>query len=167
MQTKFSLKYNSTFNLFKNLIALHSCYKLLYLIIYKSLVPSELIEKQLKNVQLCNKKIFPLAFLHRIIAFGATEFCYVTKATDHMILKGNNNRQREYIAAQGPLPGTKDDFWRMIWEQNSRNIIMVTQTVERGDFLYLFMIRHTTKTGSVIKCRFLLKMKKFLCVLLQ
>nr|CAB3265286.1 receptor-type tyrosine-protein phosphatase beta-like [Phallusia mammillata] len=47
-------------------------------------------------------------------------------------IPGNNNRQREYIATQGPLPGTKDDFWRMVWEQNTRNIIMVTQTVERG-----------------------------------
>uniref|UniRef100_H2YIJ3 protein-tyrosine-phosphatase n=1 Tax=Ciona savignyi TaxID=51511 RepID=H2YIJ3_CIOSA len=47
-------------------------------------------------------------------------------------IPGNNNRQREYIATQGPLPGTKEDFWRMVWEQDSRNIIMVTQTVERG-----------------------------------
>ncbi|CAK8684510.1 unnamed protein product [Clavelina lepadiformis] len=42
------------------------------------------------------------------------------------------NNKREFIATQGPLPGTKDDFWRMVWEQDSRNIIMVTQTVERG-----------------------------------
>ncbi|XP_013791926.1 tyrosine-protein phosphatase 10D-like isoform X2 [Limulus polyphemus] len=39
---------------------------------------------------------------------------------------------REYIATQGPLPGTIDDFWRMVWEQNVTIIIMVTQCVERG-----------------------------------
>ncbi|XP_074231504.1 receptor-type tyrosine-protein phosphatase beta isoform X1 [Camelus bactrianus] len=43
-----------------------------------------------------------------------------------------NNFRREYIATQGPLPGTKDDFWEMAWEQNVHNIVMVTQCVEKG-----------------------------------
>ncbi|XP_069028817.1 receptor-type tyrosine-protein phosphatase beta-like isoform X2 [Embiotoca jacksoni] len=43
-----------------------------------------------------------------------------------------NNFRREYVATQGPLPGTKDDFWKMVWEQNVHNVVMVTQCVEKG-----------------------------------
>ncbi|XP_043092464.1 receptor-type tyrosine-protein phosphatase beta [Puntigrus tetrazona] len=46
-------------------------------------------------------------------------------------IPGNNFRW-QYIATQGPLPGTKDDFWRMVWEQNVHSLVMVTQCVERG-----------------------------------
>ncbi|KAL4641461.1 receptor-type tyrosine-protein phosphatase beta-like [Arapaima gigas] len=42
------------------------------------------------------------------------------------------NFRREYIATQGPLPGTKDDFWKMVWEQNVQNVVMVTQCLEKG-----------------------------------
>ncbi|KAM7378583.1 hypothetical protein PAMA_013473 [Pampus argenteus] len=43
-----------------------------------------------------------------------------------------HNFRREYIATQGPLPGTKDDFWRMVWEHGVYNVVMVTQCVEKG-----------------------------------
>ncbi|XP_056138465.1 phosphatidylinositol phosphatase PTPRQ [Lampris incognitus] len=38
----------------------------------------------------------------------------------------------EFIATQGPLPGTVADFWRMIWETGTRTITMLTQCYEKG-----------------------------------
>nr|XP_043892479.1 phosphatidylinositol phosphatase PTPRQ isoform X1 [Solea senegalensis] len=38
----------------------------------------------------------------------------------------------EFIATQGPLPGTVAEFWRMIWETGTRTIAMLTQCYEKG-----------------------------------
>lgn len=51
--------------------------------------------------------------------------------TWHIIFKGYNS-PREFIVTQGPLHSTRDDFWRMIWEQNCRAIVMLTRCVEKG-----------------------------------
>ena len=39
---------------------------------------------------------------------------------------------RHYIATQAPIPGTFKDFWRVVWEQDVRVIVMLTAEAEGG-----------------------------------
>uniref|UniRef100_A0A8C5LZV6 Receptor-type tyrosine-protein phosphatase S n=1 Tax=Leptobrachium leishanense TaxID=445787 RepID=A0A8C5LZV6_9ANUR len=41
-------------------------------------------------------------------------------------------KQNAYIATQGPLPETFGDFWRMMWEQRSATVVMMTKLEERS-----------------------------------
>ncbi|XP_032305178.1 receptor-type tyrosine-protein phosphatase V-like isoform X2 [Coturnix japonica] len=42
---------------------------------------------------------------------------------------------QEFIVTQGPLKKTIEDFWRLVWEQNVCNIIMLTVCMENGRVL--------------------------------
>ncbi|XP_077109678.1 receptor-type tyrosine-protein phosphatase S isoform X5 [Ranitomeya variabilis] len=41
-------------------------------------------------------------------------------------------KQNAYIATQGPLPDSFGDFWRMVWEQRSATIVMMTRLEEKS-----------------------------------
>lgn len=47
-----------------------------------------------------------------------------------LIFQGYNSPQ-EYIATQGPLPETRNDFWKMVLQQKSHIIVMLTQCNEK------------------------------------
>ncbi|CAL1531694.1 unnamed protein product [Lymnaea stagnalis] len=45
-------------------------------------------------------------------------------------IRGYSNNDG-YIATQGPMLGTVEDFWSMVWSENSRLVVMMCRLVER------------------------------------
>ncbi|VEL16856.1 unnamed protein product [Protopolystoma xenopodis] len=46
------------------------------------------------------------------------------------------NGQPRFIATQGTLANTLTEFWRMVWQERSAVIVMITKEVERGRTSY-------------------------------
>ncbi|XP_038605095.1 receptor-type tyrosine-protein phosphatase V-like isoform X1 [Tachyglossus aculeatus] len=44
-------------------------------------------------------------------------------------------RPQEFIATQGPLKKTLEDFWRLVWEQQVNTVVMLTVGMENGRVL--------------------------------
>lgn len=66
----------------------------------------------------------------RVILLGNEDGDYINANYVNMeIPNGTINR---YIAAQGPLPSTVKDFWRMVQQESSHLIVMLTTVLERG-----------------------------------
>lgn len=83
------------------------------------------VEKGVKNRY---KDILP--FEHaRVHLQNKPEGCCDYVNASHLATAGSN---KKYIATQGPLPATFEDFWSMVWEQDVRVIVMLTATTEGG-----------------------------------
>ncbi|XP_032370598.1 receptor-type tyrosine-protein phosphatase alpha isoform X1 [Etheostoma spectabile] len=73
------------------------------------------------------------AFCHKKHYSALNILCYILiSLLDFFILQGYQEKNK-FIAAQGPKEETVNDFWRMIWEQNTVTIVMVTNLKERKE----------------------------------
>ena len=75
-----------------------------------------------------------------LVLFLSGTFVQWHVSTDQMLLfllqpeeeVFQDGHTKYYIATQGCLPGTISDFWDMVWQENTRVIVMTTKEIERG-----------------------------------
>ncbi|KAI0125920.1 protein-tyrosine phosphatase [Xylariales sp. AK1849] len=83
------------------------------------------VEKGVKNRY---KDILPFEHARVHLADKSAGSCDYINAS-HVQASRSHKR---YIAAQGPLPATFDDFWSVIWDHDVRVIVMLTAESEGG-----------------------------------
>ncbi|XP_057666991.1 tyrosine-protein phosphatase non-receptor type 4 isoform X1 [Diorhabda carinulata] len=67
----------------------------------------------------------------RVMLKSGTNGDYINANYVNMSISGTET-VNHYIATQGPLPATTEDFWQMILEENCNLIVMLTTLIERG-----------------------------------
>ncbi|KAI1128208.1 hypothetical protein F5Y10DRAFT_179733 [Nemania abortiva] len=83
------------------------------------------VEKGVKNRY---KDILPFEHARVRLSSTGTGACDYINASH---IQASRSHKR-YIAAQGPLPATFDDFWSVVWDQDVRVIVMLTAEHEGG-----------------------------------
>lgn len=84
------------------------------------------------------------------------------KSTDYInaSLISGYVRREAYIATQGPLPSTFNDFWRMIWQYETKAVVILGQRIENG--IIKFPLYWPTANNVAVKYgKLTAKMKSF------
>ena len=65
---------------------------------------------------------------NRVVLLGQPEQDDYINAT--RLNKEGNYLDRTWIVTQGPMDNTIEDFWRMVWQEDIRLLVMLTKTFE-------------------------------------
>uniref|UniRef100_H2YIC7 Tyrosine-protein phosphatase non-receptor type 20 n=1 Tax=Ciona savignyi TaxID=51511 RepID=H2YIC7_CIOSA len=87
---------------------------------------SEMMDNKKKNRY---KNILPYDSTRVVLRKSAELSDYINA---NFIDVSGYSQLRKFIATQGPLTRTSEDFWRMVWEQESLIIVMLANVMEGG-----------------------------------
>ncbi|XP_037110819.1 tyrosine-protein phosphatase non-receptor type 5 isoform X2 [Syngnathus acus] len=69
----------------------------------------------------------------RVILKSQDEDDFLMTYINGNYLKGYGGEERAYIATQGPTVNTVGDFWRMVWQERTPIIVMITNLEEKNE----------------------------------
>ncbi|XP_061628622.1 tyrosine-protein phosphatase non-receptor type 5-like isoform X1 [Phyllopteryx taeniolatus] len=69
----------------------------------------------------------------RVILKSQDEDDFLTTYINGNYLKGYGGEERAYIATQGPTVNTVGDFWRMVWQERTPIVVMITNLEEKNE----------------------------------
>ncbi|XP_055488596.1 receptor-type tyrosine-protein phosphatase S-like isoform X21 [Leucoraja erinacea] len=101
---------------------------------YESIDPGQQFTWEHSNMEVNkpkNRYANVIAYDHSRVLLSAIEGIPGSDYSNSNYIDGYR-KQNAYIATQGPLPETFGDFWRMIWEQRSAIVVMMTKLEERS-----------------------------------
>jgi len=86
------------------------------------------VAKSAKNMRLNRYNNVSPYDNHRVILEKIDDHDYINASVAH----SSTSPDLIYLLAQGPLERTLADFWRMTWEKNSKNIVMLNKLIENS-----------------------------------
>ncbi|KAG8455154.1 hypothetical protein GDO86_001382 [Hymenochirus boettgeri] len=101
---------------------------------YESIDPGQQFTWEHSNLEINkpkNRYANVIAYDHSRVLLSAIEGIPGSDYINSNYIDGYR-KQNAYIATQGPLPETFGDFWRMMWEQRSATVVMMTKLEERS-----------------------------------